>query len=84
MALQGVGLESEIESVRFHGRGVTALRCHGGTREHILASRLGARIGHQGRFGVETRDLANELVAPLSGIGGSPSVAVVLAHSLTI
>jgi hypothetical protein len=34
-ALQGVGLESEAESVRFHGRGMILQRGHGGTREHV-------------------------------------------------
>ena len=35
LALRGIGLEFEAESVRFHRRGVIALRGHGGAREHV-------------------------------------------------
>jgi len=40
LALQGVGRESEAESVRFHRRGVIALRGHSGTRERVCSSSI--------------------------------------------
>jgi len=48
MALQGVGRESEAESVRFHRRGVIALRGHSGTRERVCSSfnLIGVARGH--------------------------------------
>ena len=40
LALQGVGRESEAESVRFHRRGVIALRGHSGTGERVYSSSI--------------------------------------------